>query len=147
MGGRVALPISYAVLKPFFTPEKNLLEAGLLKASDGDGESLPLPLALVRAITAEPAFRRPRESGVLRQAHRRLRRASEAPCLSPALHGVDSLGVEGRRMLAILMVPLSTASLRFLVERLLDPAEHRFASPDREWPGNRLIDPSTSDRE
>ena len=162
VGGWNGLPISYAILKPFFTPERDLLGAGFLRASEGSGGNLPLSLGLVRAIAAEPAFRRPGEAGVLRQAYRHLRRASlaaargpgehegtgsEAPHLSPALQGVDSLGVEGRRMLAVLMVPLSAASLRSLSGRLLVPAEPRITPSHRNGAGHQPIDPSILDRE
>lgn len=127
------LPISYAMLKPFFTPEVALHRAGLLAVAD-EVAALALPMALVRAVAAEPAARAPGQRGVLVDVHRRLRLAPLTPPtrgrsdsavdevrLSPALRGVESLGVEGRRLLAALIVPLSSAALQSLGGRLFLP--------------------------
>lgn len=124
------LPIAYAMLKPLFVPGRQLGEAGLLDPGTSNSASLELSLALVRALAAERVAAPIRSNAILEEAYRRLRLArlnpprgpdrstGELPGLSPALAGATSLGVDGRRLLAALMVPVAARDLRALADRL-----------------------------
>ncbi len=137
--GGETLPVSYAMLKPFFTAERDLHRVGLLRLTEEGGmRAVPLTPSLVRQVWAEPAFRPEREGSLLPAVEQRLRRMALVPPhrsrtsspdlqenldpgISPALRGVHSLGIDGRRLLVALMVPISDRSLRVVSERLFAP--------------------------
>ncbi len=145
--GGEPLPISYAMLKPFFTPERDLHRVGLLRLTEEGGvRAVPLTLGLVRQVWSEPAFRPGSDIAFLPSVDRHLRRMAlvpphrfrssgpdlheqASPGVSSAIRGVNSLGVDGRRLLAALMVPLSDRSLRSVSERLFPPTAHLPGAP------------------
>jgi CRISPR-associated protein Csx17 len=141
----VVLPAAYFLLKPFFATERRLRAVGAL----GPERLLPLPLAVVRMIAAEPGWMKKDqpEQGVLPFALRRLHLAGVGSLkrrdkgrseedeidggdarLSPALSGIQCTGVEGRRLLAALLVPISNADLEEVIRRISMPPRKRRSS-------------------
>jgi CRISPR-associated protein Csx17 len=98
-----ALPAAYRVLKPFFCPDEQLQAAGLIEA----GRQLPVPAELVRRLAADDI------GEAVKLAQRRLRIAG-IPVEFPKLEGG---GINGRRLLAALMVPVSNYELKTLLPR------------------------------
>lgn len=151
-------PLAYAILKPLFVPSRELREAHLLAADASNHTSLELSLALVRGLAAERVATPLRSAAILEEAYRRLRLAKlvppggpdrmtgELPRLSPALASASSLGVDGRRLLAALMVPIATSDLRALSDRLfVSNGRSRSISSERTEADD--IQPSTPIRE
>lgn len=105
-GSTDVLPAVYALIKPLFTPDSLLREAGILPV---DGK-LPLPGELLRLLQAGP-------QGVARAVAlaRRRRRASG---LTEAGWRLAPPYPDGRRLLAALMIPLQRQDLKALIERL-----------------------------
>lgn len=141
---------SYALLKPFFVSERQLLRIGALRgAESGVPPAIPLPLALVRAIAADrdgwAGTDTGRRRGPMEDAFRRLRLAGlllpgaggegaeEEPHVSPALRDLKVLGIPGPRLLAALLVPVSDSDLKRIVRRLFAPVRRAPLSvPDVE---------------
>ncbi len=97
--GDAALPTAYMAIKPFFMPDR-LLRGSLLP----DDAHLPLPAEICNWLGAD------RANDALRLAWRRLRIAGayvpDFPRAAPTAHGV-----EGPRLLAALMIPVSRGEL------------------------------------
>ncbi len=107
------LPAAYAVLKPLFVPERLLRYLGTL-APEGH---LPLKLALLRLLAAG------RVEEAVAEGWQRLRIAGvglpASPRRPPACAGVD-----GPRLLAALLVPITPAALARQVRRLASADSH-----------------------
>ena len=94
-----ALPAAYLALKPFFMPDR-LLRGSLLP----DDAHLPLPAEICYWLGTG------RVNDALRHAWRRLRiagaRVPDSPRVAPTAHGIN-----GPRLLAALMIPVSPGEL------------------------------------
>ena len=97
------VPAVYRLLKPFFCTDAQLREAGLLPAD----RNLPLPGELVRRIVTNDL------SGAVGIARRRLR-AAGVRCPLPAISAPE---VDGMRLLAALLAPVSGFELARLLPR------------------------------
>ena len=105
------LPLAYRLIKPLFCDPDQLRNAGIL----GEDQSLRLPPEIPRLLAAN------RLDAALQLALRRLRIAGlNTPALLPNTEGMD-----GRRLLSALLVPISTRALRQL-------ANNTFKSPDNQ---------------
>jgi len=98
-----ALPAAYRVLKPFFCTDKQLHDAGLIEAD----RQLPVPAELVRRLAADDI------GEAVKLAQRRLRIAG----IPVDFMKVKGGGINGRRLLAALMVPISHHELKTLLPR------------------------------
>lgn len=98
-----ALPGAYRVLKPFFCTDEQLHASGVTES----GRRLSIPEEVVRRLAADDI------SGATELAQRRLRIVG-VPAAFPKLSGG---GVNGQRLLAALMVPISHQELRTLLPR------------------------------
>lgn len=96
-----ALPAAYRMLKPFFCTDEQLCEARLIEA----GRQLAVPAELVRRLAVDDV------GGAVELAQRRLRIAG-VPLRFFRLKGG---GINGRRLLAALMVPISHYELKTLL--------------------------------
>jgi CRISPR-associated protein Csx17 len=95
------LPAAFAVLKPLFSPRRDLRTIGALET----GASLPLPPELARLLAAD------RSAEAIELGVRILRvRGLRMPGGDVGLHSISGL-----RLLAVLMAPVSLGSLRHLV--------------------------------
>lgn len=105
------LPLAYRLIKPLFCDPDQLRNAGIL----GEDQPLRLPPEIPRLLAAN------RLDAALQLALRRLRIAGlDTPALLPNTEGMD-----GRRLLSALLVPISTRALRQL-------ANSTFKSPDNQ---------------
>ncbi|WP_207061641.1 type I-U CRISPR-associated protein Csx17 [Motiliproteus sp. SC1-56] len=105
------LPLVYRLLKPLFCDAQQLKDASLLV----EGKQLTLPSTVTRLLAAN------RVEEAVAEAMRRTRIAGiQAPSLAPECGAID-----GSRLLAALMVPMSTNSLKHLARATyrLDAAE------------------------
>lgn len=98
-----ALPAAYRMLKPFFCTDEQLQATGLIEAD----RQLPIPAELVRLLAAYEI------GGAVELAQRRLRIAGVPVQFSKLKGG----GINGRRLLAALMVPISHYELKRLLPR------------------------------
>jgi len=98
-----ALPAAYRVLKPLFCTDKQLHDSGLIEAD----RQLSVPAELVRRVAADDI------GEAVKLAQRRLRIAG-IPIDFLKLKGG---GINGRRLLAALMVPISHHELKTLLPR------------------------------
>jgi CRISPR-associated protein Csx17 len=104
-GDRPALPLSYALLKPFFASTEQLRELGVLR----EGAMLPVPTGLVWRL-------RSGDVGVAVALACRRARASGLPMtFEPRAEHVAHL--DGRRLLASLLVPVRTTDLKRVLKR------------------------------
>jgi len=101
------LPAAYRLLKPLFATDEQLHRAGLLPA----GRSLPLPAAIVRRLETGDV------AGAVEHAERRLRAAG----IRVAQARVGTAGIDGRRLLAALTVPIGNKALASLLPQALRP--------------------------
>jgi len=98
-----ALPAAYRVLKPFFCTDEQLQAADLIET----GRKLPVPRELVRRLAAHDT------GGAVKIAQRRLRIAGlPLPFLQ-----FEGGGINGRRLLAALLVPIGNHELTTLLPR------------------------------
>ena len=93
----MALPLAYALMKPLFTPLKDLRHDHML----GDDQKLPLPPELPARLSAG------RCDDALTLALRRLRASGLTSPFPPGR--VTAGGLAGERLLAALLVPLGRA--------------------------------------
>lgn len=98
-----ALPAAYRVLKPFFCTDKQLHDAGMIEAD----RQLSVPAELVRRLAADDI------GEAVKLAQRRLRIVG-IPIDFLKLEGG---GINGQRLLAALMVPISHHELKTLLPR------------------------------
>jgi len=108
-----SLPAAYAVLKPFFVPESLLRSLGFLTAE----AHLPLKLALVRLLAAG------RVEEAVAEGWRKLRIAGIGLPAHPR-HPPACAGMEGARLLAALLIPITPAALARQVRRLTSIDSH-----------------------
>ena len=120
------LPAAYAVLKPLFVPDRLLRFLGILAPE----ARLPLTLALVRLLAAGHV------DEAVDEGWRRLRIAGVG---LPALlrQAPDGAGLDGPRLLATLLIPITPAALARQLRRLTPIDSHTetlvtFASPTPE---------------
>lgn len=102
------LPAAYTCLKLLFTPLAQLRRLGILE----EGQGLPLPRAVPRLLMAG------RPQAALDAALHRLK----ASRVVTGQHGVSAEGVDGPRLLAALMLPVSDAALRSRYDKLKRPS-------------------------
>lgn len=115
VGARLPLPMAYRVLKPMFCTNQQLRRVGLLLTE----QSLPLPAEIIRRLEANDV------DAALGLARRRLRAYGVAE-----MPGSLSAGtVNGKRLLAALMVPISEGALKSLL-RLEKTPETEDGNPD-----------------
>jgi CRISPR-associated protein Csx17 len=107
------LPSAYAVLKPLFVPDRLLRFLGILAPE----ARLPLTLALVRLLAAG------RVHEAVDEGWRRLRIAGVG---LPALprQAPDCAGLDGPRLLAALLIPITPAALARQLRRLTPIDSH-----------------------
>lgn len=98
-----ALPAAYRVLKPFFCTDEQLQFAGLIES----GAHLPIPAEMVRRLAANDA------GDAVSLAQQRLRIAG----IAIRFPELKASRMDGRRLLAALMVPISDSDLRTLLPR------------------------------
>ena len=101
------LPSAYALLKPLFCTDAQLNDSGLLDAN----QSLTLPNALLTRLWQG---RFDGAQGVLRAAQRRLHIAG----VPLSINGLTASGIDPRRLLMALLVPLDNRDLLHLVKPL-----------------------------
>jgi CRISPR-associated protein Csx17 len=98
-----ALPAAYRLLKPFFCTDEQLQAAGLIET----GRQLPIPAELVRRLAADDI------GEAVKLARRRLRIAG----IPVEFLKLEGGGINGRRLLAALMVPVGHHELKTLLPR------------------------------
>ncbi len=101
------LPAAYRLLKPLFCTDRQLREAGILPPD----QKLPLPPEVVRRLEADDV------AGALELGRRRLRAAG----IDPGFRKLAPGTADGRRLLAALLVPVSSAALQALLRTQSDP--------------------------
>lgn len=107
------LPAAYRVLKPFFCTDEQLSSAGLIES----GTHLPIPPELIRRLAANDT------AGAVSLAQQRLRIAG----IAIRFPELQASRMDGRRLLAALMVPVSDGDLRTLLPaRILHTNENRI---------------------
>lgn len=103
------LPAVYRLLKPLFCTDEQLLRVGLL----APGQRLPLPAEIVRRLA----------SGHVPEAMTHAARRLRAAGVRLRLPDLDAGATDGRRLLAVLIVPVPDHALRDLLPREATP-EH-----------------------
>jgi CRISPR-associated protein Csx17 len=98
-------PAAYAVLKPLFTPDDALREAGVL----AEGVALPIPREIVGQLLSGSASQMQKAVGTAR-------RRARASGLGASFEGLSAAGIDGRRLAAALLIPITVPALRRLVE-------------------------------
>lgn len=98
-----ALPAAYRVLKPFFCTDEQLQSAELIESH----ARLPIPAEMVRRLAANDT------GGAVSLAQQRLRIAG----IAIRFPGLTASRMDGRRLLAALMVPISDSDLKTLLPR------------------------------
>lgn len=102
-----ALPAAYRVLKPFFCTDEQLESAELIES----GAHLPIPAEMVNRLAANDV------RGAVSLAQQRLRIAG----IAIRFPELNASRMDGRRLLAVLMVPISNSDLRALLPRRILP--------------------------
>lgn len=101
------IPATFAVLKPFFCTNAQLLRTGLLP----EGSQLGIPSELVRRLETG------RVDAAIELALRRLRIAG----IATGLRQLEPGSISGRRLLAALLVPINDTDLKRLMRRVRRP--------------------------
>lgn len=96
-------PLAYRILKPFFCDQEELVKAGVID----EDEKLPLLPEMVRFLKTNQTGR------ALELAVRRLRAAGLKPPGIPP----DTSGLEGKRLLSCLLLPVYGPTLQSIVKR------------------------------
>ena len=109
MPGTVPLPVSYRLLKPLFATDEQLARCKLIERDSHLPLSREIPRRLMRGDT----------DGAVAMAMRRLRIAG----IGNLPKSVDTSGVDGPRLLAALMTPISDSALKHLLPRQTHPTE------------------------
>jgi len=99
------LPLDYAILKPFFAPVQQLRELGVLRES----VELSIPTGLVPRLDAGDV------GSAMALACRRARASGLPATFEPRAEHVS--GINGRRLLAALLIPIRTSDLKRVLER------------------------------
>jgi CRISPR-associated protein Csx17 len=117
----ILLPLSYALLKPFFAPVRDLLELGVLR----EGTALPIPPGVVSRLRAGDV------GSAVALACQRARASGLPVTFKPAAEHVMT-GIDGSRLLASLLIPLRASDLRRLLERAYPALFDKTVTPETE---------------
>jgi len=99
------VPLAYALLKPFFTPTKQLQELEVLR----NGATLPVPTGLVQRLRSGDV------GAATGLAYRRARASGLPVTFEPSSKHVASM--HGPRLLASLLIPIRMTGLKHALER------------------------------
>lgn len=129
-----APPFAYAALKPLFTPNATLRAEKILP----DGARLPVPPGLIARLRADQT------DAAVRAALARARASGLASPFDPARMGGTKTrfgaGLEGDRLAAALLIPISPITLKKLIETAYEEPRDDEVPPTEPHPSEETTD-------